>query len=116
MNLLQMLDALELKVVQLRAKNDELTEALHAEQNGTIALPQPKKVKKGVRKPKKGLKVKAKQPTPPDKQEPTPKKERVLGKRQALGRSLTQLRRPGAAPEQNPANSEVSSEDLITRG
>lgn len=83
LTLLEMLDALETEIVQLRARNDQLAAAL-------------KKGSARKRKKSKG-KAKAKVVTPRviENASDTPPNERsVLGKRQALGRSILQLRRP----------------------
>jgi hypothetical protein len=90
-----MLDQLEAEVVSLRARNRQLQLAI---ENGAKRSPATRARKKKTSKTaKKSKRTKKKEeqlqlPAVLDAQ-PDQKQERVLGKRQALGRSILQLRK-----------------------
>jgi hypothetical protein len=96
LTILEMLDRLEAEVVSLRARNRQLQLAIENGAKRTTSKRSTKKKKskppkKSKRTPKKGEQLQL--PAVSDVQ-PDQKEQRVLGKRQALGRSILQLRKP----------------------
>jgi hypothetical protein len=107
LTVLDMLDVLETEIGLLRGQNQSLTAALsNARDQGEIRLgTPPKKRRAGARKTKKKKTPKRPRASAleragaPIQGDPATKEDRVLGKRQALGKSLLQLRRVAAAPQ-----------------
>jgi hypothetical protein len=106
LTVLDMLDVLETEIGLLRGQNQSLTAALsNARDQGEIRLgTPPKKRRAGARKTKKKTPKRRRASAPertgtPMQGDPATKEDRVLGKRQALGKSLLQLRRVAAAPQ-----------------
>jgi hypothetical protein len=103
LTLLDLLDVLEDGIVVLRGKNESLTaELLRAGSQGASVPPQtPARTRattrKSRKKPAKRRKAgSAKKPPRAARPDSLTKEERALGKRQALGRSLLQLRKTPA--------------------
>ena len=106
LTVLDMLDVLETEIGLLRGQNQSLTAALsNARDQGEIRLgTPPKKRRAGARKTKKKTPKRRRASAPertgtPMQGDPATKEDRVLGKRQALGKSLLQLRGVAAAPQ-----------------
>ena len=103
LTLLDLLDVLEDGIVVLRGKNESLTaELLRVGSQGASVPPQtPARTRattrKSRKKPAKRRKAgSAKKPPRGSQPDSLTKEERALGKRQALGRSLLQLRKTPA--------------------
>lgn len=117
LTVLDMLDVLEGEIVLLRRQNESLTAALsNADHPLAISPVEPQRAKRtGAGKPKrkaakrrKARGSKSKKVAATAAHGTPPKEERVLGKRQALGKSLLQLRKPLVA---HPAAAAEPAED-----
>lgn len=117
LTVLDMLDVLEGEIVLLRKQNESLSAALsNADHQLASSSAEPRTARRaGKRTPKrkaakrrKTTGSKSKKMAPAAGPGTPPKEDRVLGKRQALGKSLLQLRKPLIA---HPAAAAEPAED-----
>jgi hypothetical protein len=120
LTVLDMLDVLETEIGLLRGQNQSLAAALsHARDQGETPLGTPKKRRAGARKTKKKRTPKRRTASTPERAgtpmegDPATKDDRVLGKRQALGKSLLQLRRVTAVPQPQCSGTVDDQQDLF---
>jgi hypothetical protein len=123
LTVLDMLDVLETEIGLLRGQNQSLAAALSDTRNQgeTPLTTPPKKRRAGARKAKKKRTPKRRSAIAPERAgtpmegDPATKEDRVLGKRQALGKSLLQLRRVAAAPQPQCSATMNDEQDVFHR-